>query len=971
MNVQHRHLDPPLGIYLLLGALITVACSLAYVVSPRFITFLNYNLADAVCRQAPATSVSASLVVVAIDDASLDRLGQWPWPRYRLALLLDKIGQLGAKSIGLDFIMAEPDRLSLNTLLEAIQKDMGRRVEIKAVPEEIGDNDAMLSSVLAKWPCVLGFKFLFGARGGEASCRLHPVETVQRPNTLQAGDRDSLPHATGVLCNLAPFSAAVSASGFLNGMPDVDGVIRRLPLLIRYGEAPHPNLALATVMNASKSMSGRLILNASGENSFHTGDYEIPMDSKGNLAIFFPETSNRIPQISAGDVLADQITEEAINNKMVFIGLTASGLSPMYQTPAGAASSAVQVQAQAAETIVSRSHIRRYPNVILFEIAFALLLTVFVCMGVARLGFMANSMIGALGMLGIWLGSVHVFQATRILVSPLLPAAALIANGIGLTGYKYWRQQRADRMNAANALFLLKSSENQLNSIIKAIPDIVFRLDAAGRITFISPAVQKYEKRPEDILGKHILEIVHPQDRGAATYRINERRTGGRATSDMELRLLLLQRTRADKEAAGYFSISAEGVYGVESPGHTLFLGTQGIARDISKRKQLEYQLERSQKMEAIGNLAAGVAHDLNNILSGIFSYPELMMIDLPKESPLRSGLEIIQKSGQKAAAIVQDMLNLARGGTELTEIVNLSAVVEEFLSAPEFKRIQASHPDVRVKASLPADLMNAKGSKVHLSKVVMNLVLNAAEAMPAGGTITVLTQNRYFDIAQAAYEVIPEGEYVSLSVADEGVGIATSDLFRIFEPFYTRKKMGHSGTGLGMTVVWATVKDHKGYIDLHSREGEGTRFEVFLPVTRDIDAPESRKPVLQDYIGTEHVLVVDDIAEQREITERMLKRLGYRVASVASGEAAVDYIQSQPVDLVVLDMIMEPGIDGFETYRRILSIRPGQRAIVASGFSESNRVKALQQLGVGAYIRKPYSLESIGLAIRKELSRK
>jgi CheY-like chemotaxis protein len=181
---------------------------------------------------------------------------------------------------------------------------------------------------------------------------------------------------------------------------------------------------------------------------------------------------------------------------------------------------------------------------------------------------------------------------------------------------------------------------------------------------------------------------------------------------------------------------------------------------------------------------------------------------------------------------------------------------------------------------------------------------------------------------------------------------------------------MGQSGTGLGMTVVWATVKDHKGYIDLHSREGQGTRFDIFFPATRDTAAAENRYAVLQDYIGTEHILVVDDVAEQREITEGMLKRLGYRVASVGSGEAAVDYLRSNPVDLLVLDMIMEPGIDGLETYRRIISIRPGQKAIVASGFSESERVKALQQLGAGAYIRKPYTLESIGVAIRKELSR-
>jgi signal transduction histidine kinase/CHASE2 domain-containing sensor protein len=970
MDAQDGHVDPPLKIIFLLGGLLTAACILIYVISPSFVTFLNYRLGDAVCDRTPPAAGSDAVVVVAIDEQSLERFGQWPWPRYRLAQLVEKAGQLGAASIGLDFIMAEPDRLSLQTVLEAVRRDMGHEVEIRSAPGEIKDNDALLTTVLSRWPSVLGFKFLFDAAGGDSACHLHPVNTARASNALEKDNHGSFPQATGVVCNLAPFCAAVSTSGFLNGVPDLDGVLRRVPLVIRYGEAIYPSLALATVMNASKTAAGSVVLNGGGEYSLRTANHAIPMDARGNLSIFFPKAAGRIPQISASDLLTGQTPAEAVNARMVFIGLTAAGLGPMFHTPAGAGASAVQVHAQAAETIVAKSYIRRFPDVILLEVALTLLLTAFLCLGVARWGFLTTSIVGALGVTGVWLGSLHVFQTSRLLVSPLLPAAALIVNGIGLTTFKYWRQQRAARVKAADALFLLKSSEHRLNAIIKTIPDIVFRLDAAGRITFISPAVLKYEKRPEELLGKHILEIVHPEDRGAATYRINERRTGARATSDVELRLLLSQNDRPEKEPAVFFSISAEGVYTGRAPDRGSFLGTQGIARDISKRKQLEYQLERSQKMEAIGNLAAGVAHDLNNILSGIFSYPELMLIDLPKDSPLRSGLEIIQKSGQKAAAIVQDMLNLARRGAGLSEIVSLNTVIAEFLSAPEFKRIQETHPQVRVKTDLSPDLMNVRGSKVHLTKVVMNLILNAAEAMPVGGAVTILTRNRYFDTGQAAYEVIPEGEYVEVSITDEGVGIAAHDLTRIFEPFYSRKKMGQSGTGLGMTVVWATVKDHKGYIDLHSREGQGTRFDIFFPATRDTAAAENRYAVLQDYIGTEHILVVDDVAEQREITEGMLKRLGYRVASVGSGEAAVDYLRSNPVDLLVLDMIMEPGIDGLETYRRIISIRPGQKAIVASGFSESERVKALQQLGAGAYIRKPYTLESIGVAIRKELSR-
>jgi len=208
------------------------------------------------------------------------------------------------------------------------------------------------------------------------------------------------------------------------------------------------------------------------------------------------------------------------------------------------------------------------------------------------------------------------------------------------------------------------------------------------------------------------------------------------------------------------------------------------------------------------------------------------------------------------------------------------------------------------------------------------------------------------------------------LSTVDEGVGISNKDLKRIFEPFYTKKMMHKSGTGLGMTVIWATVKDHCGYIDVQSREGEGTRIDIYLPATRESADEATRRVVLEDYIGTEHILIVDDIPEQLEIAVRMLEKLGYKISAVNSGEAAVEFMKEQSVDLMVLDMVMPDGMDGLETYRSVIAMHPNQRAIIASGYSESERVKALQKLGAGAYIQKPYTMQKIGVAVRAELDR-
>ncbi|MCD4678486.1 MAG: response regulator, partial [Desulfobacula sp.] len=403
------------------------------------------------------------------------------------------------------------------------------------------------------------------------------------------------------------------------------------------------------------------------------------------------------------------------------------------------------------------------------------------------------------------------------------------------------------------------------------------------------------------------------------------------------------------------------------------------IAQDITKsilaekkRKKLEAQLQRAQKMEAIGTLAGGVAHDLNNVLSGIVSYPELLLLDIPEESPFRGPLLTIQESGQKAAAIVQDLLTLARRGVVATEVINLNQIVTSYLNSPEYEKLKKINPDAKIESDLEMNLLNIMGSPVHLSKTVMNLVNNAVEAMPEGGNIFISTQSRYIDKPVRGYDDVKEGDYIILSVSDSGIGISSLDLERIFEPFYTKKIMGRSGTGLGMAVVWGAIKDHKGYIDVQSTPNKGTTFILYFPVTRkEIIGKEKALP-LEEYKGKgETILIVDDIKDQRDIASRILKKLGYSATSVSSGKKAIDYMKNNFVDLLILDMIMDPGIDGLETYKKILELHPGQKAIIASGFSETNRVKETQRLGAGKYIKKPYTMEKIGVAVKEELDRK
>ncbi|MFV0436264.1 MAG: ATP-binding protein [Desulfopila sp.] len=389
------------------------------------------------------------------------------------------------------------------------------------------------------------------------------------------------------------------------------------------------------------------------------------------------------------------------------------------------------------------------------------------------------------------------------------------------------------------------------------------------------------------------------------------------------------------------------------------------------EKQQLRNKLQQAQKMEAIGLLAGGVAHDLNNILAGLVSYPQLLLLELAEDNPLRDSILTIQKAGERSAAIVQDLLSLARRGVIISEVISFNELVCSYIDSLEYKRLIESYPGGVLETDLATDLWNINGSPPHLSKCIMNLVQNAMEAMPDGGRVIIRTANCTVEAPMAGYEEVAAGEYILVQVIDEGVGIAPEEIEHVFEPFYTKKVMGRSGTGLGMAVVWGTVKDHHGSVQLESEPGRVTTISLYFPITRK-ERPERPADVdVHLFRGRgELILFVDDVVEQREVGCRMLRLLGYRVAAVASGEAAIRYVRDHAPDLIVLDMIMGQGLDGYETYRRIVALRPGQKAVITSGFSENERVRGTMELGAGAYVRKPYRIEQIAAAVRQELDR-
>ena len=512
-----------------------------------------------------------------------------------------------------------------------------------------------------------------------------------------------------------------------------------------------------------------------------------------------------------------------------------------------------------------------------------------------------------------------------------------------------------------------ENNQQQLQTMLDSSPEMIFFKDSQKKYILVNKAFSGTIGIPiKKIIDKTYAELF-PDTTGHILEDDSEvlekgepvlNRCGCIETSEGRIQVLIdkIPFKDADNNVTGIMGFARE---------------NPALKRAEKENKDFQQHTVWAEKTVDADALVAGVAHDLNNSLSGILSIPELLLMQLPKDSSCINPILIMQESGKRAIELVQDLLALVRREGVTKEAVNLNDVVSEYLKSPEHEKLKSHHPLIEVKTDLEANLLNVHGSLFHLSRTVMNLVSNAAETAPEGGKIFVSTGNRNVDMPISGYECVEEGEYVALAVSDTGTGISSEDIKRIFEPFYTKKEMGRSGTGLGMPFVWSTVKDHNGYIDVQTRGGRGTTFTLYFPAARSETAKDKALLTDDDYMGGgESILVVDDEKEQRTLVYNLLAALDYEVEAVSSCEEAIEHVKENTVDLIVLDMSAGGGIDGLETIKRILEIHPGQRTIIISGYPETERIREAQRLGAGVCVKKPYTLEKLGSAVKEELEK-
>jgi PAS domain S-box-containing protein len=504
----------------------------------------------------------------------------------------------------------------------------------------------------------------------------------------------------------------------------------------------------------------------------------------------------------------------------------------------------------------------------------------------------------------------------------------------------------------------LVESESRFHDLVNLLPEMVLETDLTGKITYANKvAIDQLQLSVTEDTDTNFFLLIQTDERQEAKRNFQNTLEGKPSK--------LIKCTAIGRKGTAYPIL----IHSAPITTSGKVSGARMLVIDITERQLLEEQLNRDQKMKAIGLMAGGVAHDLNNILSGVVSYPDLLLLKMDKENELRPALKSIRRSGLEASEVVSDLLTVARGIAAKKESTSLNILTQAYLNSTDFQQLKTENPLIDFNISLAPELRNISCSPIHVRKCLMNLIINGVEAIQGKGTLSIATSNHDHQLPLAeGKQDSSRINYTKVTIHDTGSGISPNDIDHIFEPFYTKKVMGRSGTGLGLAVVWNTMSDHGGTVNVFS-DSHGTTFELYFPSIESRVAKLPEQADWKDYVGHgETILVIDDEPRQREIASELLTLLEYSVQTVPSGEAAVEYSKSHSTDLLLLDMIMLPGQNGRKTFEQILKIHPGQKAIIASGFAENVDVRATLEMGANTFIPKPYTLLQLALTIHKTL---
>jgi PAS domain S-box-containing protein len=509
----------------------------------------------------------------------------------------------------------------------------------------------------------------------------------------------------------------------------------------------------------------------------------------------------------------------------------------------------------------------------------------------------------------------------------------------------------------------LQESEERYRNILDNIQESYFEMNLAGDFTFFNDSLIEITGYPRDeLMGMNNREYTS-EETAKEMYTIFNQvyRTGEPAEiNDYEI-LIKGGETRTLELSTNLMKDQDD------RP-----VGFRGIARDVTERlkaekerKQLEAQLQQAQKMETIGTLAGGIAHDFNNLLQGIQGRASLMLMGTASSHPHFEHLNGIVDYVEGGANLTRQLLGFARGGKYEVKTTDLNELIKN-----QNKMFGRTKKEITIRGKYEENLWSTEVDRSQIEQVLMNLYINAVQAMPGGGDLYVHTENIIIDENYIKPFMIKPGKYIKTSVTDTGVGMNKETQQRIFDPFFTTKEMGR-GTGLGLASVYGIVKNHDGFINVYSEQGEGTTFNFYLPTSKGeiLDDKELAEDILK---GSETVLLVDDEDMIIDVGKPILEQMGYNVLTATGGKEALDIYEKnkQEIGIVILDMIM-PGMGGGDTYDRLKELNPDIKVLLSSGYSINGQATKILERGCDGFIQKPFNVMGLSRKIRGVLDKK
>jgi PAS domain S-box-containing protein len=503
----------------------------------------------------------------------------------------------------------------------------------------------------------------------------------------------------------------------------------------------------------------------------------------------------------------------------------------------------------------------------------------------------------------------------------------------------------------------VRSSEAKYRTLVENLSQSIFLKDKELRFVAVNePFCKNFGRTASELIGNDDY-FLFPRHL-AEKYRTDDRRVlEERRRLEIEEQTLMHGKTR---------TVQVVKTPVVDAQGQPI--GVLGIFWDVTDQRNLEAQLRQAHKMEAVGQLAGGIAHDFNNLLTGILGNLSLALSDLPEVHPCRDLLVNAESAALRAAELTRQLLGFSRRAPLLQKAVNLNSVVEETIRLLQ----RTFDPRITIEVACAPDLWAIQADSGSMGQVLMNLCLNARDAMPRGGKLVIQTANRRLDheAANRTTEGRP-GDYVHLQVRDTGAGMMPEVRERIFEPFFTTKEPG-KGTGLGLAMVFGIVKAHGGWIECQSEPARGTTFDIYFPAITSASAPLPNAASTDGIRGgQETILLADDEQVVGRLGETILKRHGYQVLVAANGAEALQIFRARhhEIDLVILDLSM-PELSGAETLRELRKIDPGAHVLISSGYSGDEELRSVEREGVLGFVGKPYRPVELARQVRETLDK-